>query len=318
MSTSIQQVYSGEGLCSSRRKDLSKCPSKAYHTEGGRLVCGQHSRKETRIDLPRNPRAAEIKQEKYTREKHYADTIALSNLSDGVPGSVRVTKLRMRQDSHCLKGFLKVFPNIHHGHRKDGLGCPMLSPMLLGPVLHGIPGVPDSITIENYFQMSKVYPADTDPKTNEPSREFFDFRNKVFSDVRGYRHKYSHPDFHGAVTDKKPLYAVYQRVTDGEAVKYSYIESRYFYCFWYARLAVETPFFKKLRHMVRYGYNLQIVGYDGYEVTDDLWKHYNDTDKAFGHELCLYTLLTVPNSQEWPWERYRRENPKLYENMLPH
>jgi len=64
--------------------------------------------------------------------------------------------------------------------------------------------------------------------------------------------------------------------------------------------------------MLSEGVNLQIVGYDGYEVTRSLIDHYKDPSVPFGHELVLFTLLTEPNSQQYPWIVYKNQHPTLY------
>jgi len=63
------------------------------------------------------------------------------------------------------------------------------------------------------------------------------------------------------------------------------------------------------------GYNLQIVGYDGYNVDKSLKKHYSDTKKPFGHELVLYTLLTIQNPKEYPWNIEYDNNKDIYEGV---
>jgi hypothetical protein len=67
--------------------------------------------------------------------------------------------------------------------------------------------------------------------------------------------------------------------------------------------------------MLAQGKNLMICGYDAYAVTLPLYVHYHDTNRPFGHELVLYALLTTPADEELPWDRYRRENPEVYENI---
>jgi hypothetical protein len=77
-------------------------------------------------------------------------------------GDVIVTKLRMMKSPEYNKGFLKVFPNFKHQGRKDGYGCKKLSPMFLGPVQHGQPGLPPSENIENFHQGSKCFEEEID------------------------------------------------------------------------------------------------------------------------------------------------------------
>jgi hypothetical protein len=95
--------------------------------------------------------------------------------------------------------------------------------------------------------------------------------------------------------------------------RYSYVESRYFYCHYYEILAKRTADYAKLQRYLDEGINLLIVGYDGYNVTKDLYEHYVDPLKPFGHELVLYTMLMVEDPVHYPWNRYKQEHAQLYE-----
>ena len=81
--------------------------------------------------------------------------------------------------------------------------------------------------------------------------------------------------------------------------------------FWKILENVQTEF-KKLKKALRNGFNLNIVGYDGYHVDKSLWECYNDVSRPFGHELVLYTLLTIENPEDYPWNRFYRENEEIY------
>ena len=53
--------------------------------------------------------------------------------------------------------------------------------------------------------------------------------------------------------------------------------------------------------MIDYGFNLRIVGYDGYNVTMPLEEHYKDISRPFGHELVLYSML----KDEFVWRKFK-------------
>ena len=81
-------------------------------------------------------------------------------------------------------GYLNVFPNRRHSGRVDGYGCPELSPMVIGPIKHKMPGIPTATNIENFHQFAKVYECDGVPpsssvpaktpvdQTDRPGKEF--------------------------------------------------------------------------------------------------------------------------------------------------
>jgi hypothetical protein len=67
--------------------------------------------------------------------------------------------------------------------------------------------------------------------------------------------------------------------------------------------------------MIKNGYNLNIQGYDGYNVTNILG-HYYDISRPFGHELVLYTLLTEDDPLQYPWNIFYEENKSIYLDVI--
>ena len=94
----------------------------------------------------------------------------------------------------------------------------------------------------------------------------------------------------------------------------TYLECRYMYCREYQRLVVQESEFSTLRKMIEQeGCNVQLIGYDAYDVGQKTpYECYLDTSRPFGHELVLYTLLVESDPEQYPWNRYRRENPQVY------
>jgi hypothetical protein len=95
--------------------------------------------------------------------------------------------------------------------------------------------------------------------------------------------------------------------------RYTYLESRYFYCHLYEKRAKETKEFKELKAKIRQGYNLEILGYDGYPVTRSLQEHYEDGNRPFGHELVLFSLLIIDDPQNYPWNVFYAAHPRVYQ-----
>ena len=79
-----------------------------------------------------------------------------------------------------------------------------------------------------------------------------------------------------------------------------------FYCAFYENIVKNLDDFKILQEKINNGYNLQICGYDAYDVNTDIETCYKDTKKQFGHELVLYTMLVYPQ-EEYPWKKYKTE-----------
>ena len=68
--------------------------------------------------------------------------------------------------------------------------------------------------------------------------------------------------------------------------------------------------------MIKDGVNLNIVGYDGYNINMDLWTCYNDTSRPFGHELVLYTMLIEDTINKYPWNMFYEQHKKIYEGVI--
>jgi hypothetical protein len=248
----------------------------------------------------------------------YHGSIMCQALKKG-DNNIILYKMKMMKNVPLVEGYLNVFPNNKHQFRQDGFGCSSLSPMQLGPVIHNQPGLPDTKNIENYHQYNKVYPNEIDDDGN-PTKEFRKRQIEGYNDIIPHRHKFD------AETMKKlrkeingenknaPLYSVHKTL-DGVERKFTYVQSRYFYSKAYEKLSKNTNDFDKLKEMIKNGTNLQICGYDAYEITDDIYNHYCDPKNAFGHELVLYCLLTIENSDDYPWNVYRKNNKKIYKNI---
>ena len=167
-----------------------------------------------------------------------------------------------------------------------------LSPMLLGPYTYET----DTSTgdkdfhqpihnLENFWQFSKVWDGEEtfDKSTNQmiPSKVFFDRRAEGWADKKAHR---------WVKKGEKPLYAWWK------GQKLDYMQARRtIYCPLYAEKVVQTEGYHKLEKMLECGYNLQIVGYDGYDYHAEsmsLSDAFNDVSRPFGHELVLCGLLT--------------------------
>jgi hypothetical protein len=86
-----------------------------------------------------------------------------------------------------------------------------------------------------------------------------------------------------------------------DARTFDYVPSRKFYCTVYEMLAKLSPKYQELAVMLDRGTNIQIIGYDGFdlEISDvAVAQAYYDPTRPFGHELVLFTML---NGLTRPW-----------------
>jgi hypothetical protein len=308
--------YYGEKKCQSLIKSTGKpCTNLTYFQSDGKLLCGVHSKKDkNRIKLKKNPNKAKLFLEEIKKHNLEIRNQAALNKNAGKKGDVVCSKLKMMQKPDYIKGYLNIFPNYKHQGRKDGFGCSRLSPKSLGPVNHNMPGIPPAKNLENYHQFAKFWKFELD-KDNQIIDKYKIARNKAYQDPIPYRHKYDRKTLkkHGNVN--VPEFSVYY-TKNGEERRYNYLQCRYFYCHYYESLAQKEPDFTRLNKKINEGYNINIVGYDGYQVTKSIWDCYNDTSKPFGHELVLYTMLIEQNPKKYPWNIFYEKNKDLYKNIF--
>jgi len=187
-------------------------------------------------------------------------------------------------------GYVYIFPNYRHADRDDGLGLPSLSPMSIGPINHGQPGLPPALSLENFHQGNKVMEDEIDAQGKILSA-FYTAQLSMYTDKVPHRHR-------PKTQDKKTVCSAWR--TDEGVHTLSYVESRQFYCHFYEAAVKEHPDFQRLKELLTAGYNLMICGYDGYMPEKSLEDHYLDPSKPFGHELVLYSMI----KGETPWRKY--------------
>nr|QBK94015.1 MAG: uncharacterized protein LCPAC406_03290 [Pithovirus LCPAC406] len=294
--------YHGSIKCQSSIKNGSPCKNGAYYkvNEDPTYRCGVHSRKfkDTRIGLNKDPNAKKNKQKLIeTRKKETREAMKKNKGR----GDVICAKMKMMKEVLYVKSYVNVFPNFRHNGRKDGIGCSSLSPMSLGPVVHGQPGLPDSLNLENFHQGSKVFSSEVDEK-GDPTSIFFDEQKKMFKDKIPHRHK------EAALKKNVPQYWLW-KMKDSTFKRFAYVESRQFYCTYFERLSKDLLDLKKLKDMIEEGWNLQICGYDAINdlTAENAEQYYLDENQPFGHESVLLCLLVLPE-ELYPWRIHKSED----------
>lgn len=295
------QIYYGQIKCQEKYKSSGEpCRNNAYYSYEGKYVCGVHSKKDQRVELPKNEKAKkEAFAKDYDLHLKSVEESAKLNKAEGKSGQVICTKMLMMKNPPLIKGFLNVFPNYKHQNRKDGFGCSSLSPKSMGPIEHNQPDLPIAKNLENFHQSNKCYLSELDCDGN-PLPCFYELQKKMYEDPVPHRHKQP------SNGNNVPSYSVW-KTKDGKEKHFTYIESRQFYCNYYERFALKDPNFLKLKEKLKEGINLNICGYDAYLPDKDIETHYLDGSRPFGHELVLYTLLTCKES-EYPWRKHKTED----------
>ena len=310
------EMYAGEHICNSIVKSTgSTCKRKAYYLVKGDLRCGTHAKpKSERKALKENPRKSELRAEALRKHVKSIEEAAIDNVANGGKGEIITQKLRMMKHPELIPGHLLVFPNYRHEKRKDGYGCSELSPMKLGPVHHGQKDLPPAKNIENFHQFNKVFPHEVD-QDDAILEVFYTKRIEAYNDKVPHRHKYDRTFLKKQSATENanhPQFSVFIDA-DGEERRFTYLQSRYFYCHFYEILARDRPEFEKLKSLVNNGYNLCIVGYDAHKLhADGSYADYCDISKPFGHEMVLSAMLSIDDSNEYPWNVYYRNHKDVY------
>lgn len=313
--------YYGTTMCQATYKSGKPCKNKAYWNSGGTFTCGVH-KKDGAVKLKKDPNAAASKKQDLAEHQVTVENTRTENQVAGRRGTVTASKLRMMKPVPHKKGYASIFPNFKHTKRTDGIGMSKLSPKSLGPVNHRMPAalLPPAQSIENYHQHAKFWKFEL-RSNGLPTEDAHSLRIRAYKSKTADRHKHSRQKLKAAVKGGNinvPEYSLFYSST-GEPRKYNYLQSRFFYCHYFEELAQKEAEFATLKKMVEDGYNVNLIGYDSYEpaqTAEGLWKQYNNTSKPFGHELVLCALLILNDPEDYPWNRFRREHPELYADMI--
>lgn len=297
-------VFYGQLTCQTTGKT---CKNKAYWNVNEKYLCGVHSKRHapSRVQLPKESASAVRERclESYRKHNATVKTASDKNKVEGKRGQVVLYRMHMRKAVGLVPGFLNVFPNRRHGSRTDGLGLSNLSPMTLGPIEHGQPGLPAARNLENLHQLAcKCYPCEWDEEKKRPKPEFYESRLKGLLQEEPMRRRFTSKD--------KPVCSIWVDPR-GKEHQLSYAETKPVYCHFYV-LAVEfEEQFIQLKEMVENGVNVRLCGYDaipipassgGNDRGGDLISAFKDPRTPFGHERVLYTMLVEPDRNKWPWE----------------
>lgn len=302
-------MFYGKLKCNAIKGNGKKCTNGGYYKTKMGIRCGVHSKNGQRTKLPRDP---DEKNKRKVELENMMKSLSLFADKNENKGKVIVSKMYMMKKVNYVENYLCVFPNFKHDNRADGFGCSELSPKSMGPINHDMPNLPPAKNLENYHQFAKVFKFEINE--NKVTPEAMAYRIKGYKDTTPHRHKYDRK----MLNEKNvniPEFSVYYN-KEGEERRFNYLQCRYFYCYWYEKIAKETESFKKLKHKLNNGYNLNIVGYDGYNVEKPLMECYLDISRPFGHELVLYTMLTVDEENDFPWNVYYKENKDLYDGFI--
>lgn len=292
-------LYKGTVNCTNKG-----CNQRANYIQDKTYLCGRHIDKgKKNVLLPKN-----VKDLNILLKQHAIDirSIAKENRMNKIYGHVICYKMKtIEKNPNIIKGYMNIFTSIKHGNRKDGITCRKLLPLYLGPVKHNEPNYPDARTISSYREYSII-------RKKTDNRD--DYRkNGFFTDcISVSTYEKNRKDY----DNEKNYISVYTTLDGKEKREFNHIESRFFYCKAYEALLKDNKKFKRLKQMLQCGINLRICGFDVYfDANKTLYEHYCNIKEPFEHELILYTLLTIHNKNEYPWNIYKEKHHDRYNNI---
>lgn len=308
------QFYYGESTC----QKTEKCTNRAYYFCYNMAVCGVHSKgNEYRQQLPENPRKRMIEKENLEAMKEAA--LAAPIGLDRFRGSMALRKLGMMKPTPLVPGYFTVLPNRRAKSKGDVIwAMSALSPMLLGPVVHGQPGLDDADNLENFWQFNKVFASEWDSTNQKPKPIWYERRASGYADIEPHRYKLGktkaeHMKNAGieiGASANACKFCIFV-APNGEELHFDYIASRVLYCTFYERLARKTSALNKLVDALYvHKQNIVIAGYDARHAQDEqitaeaIHRWYHDPSAPFGHEMVLCAILFhwyFP--EELPWRK---------------
>ena len=308
----LSVLYHGESMCAKSEK----CKNRAYYLSGGVGSCGVHSKSDgARKELPENPdkeKNEDLKLKAMSEEARLGFESSVGNR-----GRISLRRLGMMKPIPVEKGYFTVLPN-RKAKSKGEVVWAMneLSPMNLGPVVHGQPGLEPSENLENFHQFNKVFESEYDAATDKLKAVWYTRRISGYSDRVAHRHKLgatkaAHMKNAGIAPGgnaNKCLFSVFL-TPEGDERRFEYVPSRVFYCTFYERLARKTSALAKLADTLYvHKQAIIIAGYDARNAADEdidaatIHRWYLDPSWPFGHEMVLHAILFHWNSPELlPW-----------------
>ena len=180
----------------------------------------------------------------------------------------------------------------------------MLCAENLGPVIHTHKDVPSAHNLMNYFVYSKVYPRDMDGN-GDPTPDFFQKRIEGFLNYQASISKYDDvPDL--------PEYTLFTW-PNGEHHRYTYVQAKYFFCKWYEFLARDQYDFKRLKSVI-FTEKILLVGPYGHNVSNIYAMYLGEF--PFMAEHTLYSMLTIDDPEQYPWNLYFNKFRSIYPDTL--
>jgi hypothetical protein len=153
-----------------------------------------------------------------------------------------------------------------------------LSPLYMGPITSNDGVVAE--TFEQLYQCSKVYPGQFDENGNlvikfvdengEPTPEYFEWRNKMFTKKKCSKTDARHPNKMLNCKHSDTLYFLNYNKEKKEYEKLNFVDSRKkFYVEAYAKYAVNTDSYKWLKSLVDSGKKIALVDFDAFNYYSD-------------------------------------------------
>tara|TARA_R110001599_G_scaffold21639_2_gene81056 strand:- start:24354 stop:25757 length:1404 start_codon:yes stop_codon:yes gene_type:complete len=305
----IENVYINEKICQNiivwTDRKGETCDRLACYEQFGQYVCKLHSNEKYRYKLPNRENILKYHKVRDPLIKMKRDM----NREENLEGDVICTENMQTNIFHFRETYEMVYMDIKDKARTDGIPVPELSAENLGPVHHGMKGIPPATFLCNLWEGSKLYLSEmNDDGTYNDT--FLENRIATFTDPGAITRK-AVPDKYNGKTN------CWQFIVwnlNGKDIYLKPYEAKEIFCTFYDVLAGATSEFKKLLKLKKDGTNLNVNGKYAYDFTknnpgktfDEIFDHiYRNTALTMPHEICLAAMLTL-DFQDYPWMKNRK------------
>lgn len=265
-----------------------------------------------------------IIEEKLRFHKKSIEQSFLMNKNKNRRGVIMIRKLRNLKKPPLILGFANIYPNYNYIHNHNNINdpndefyYPSLSPKMIGPIYHNMPNLPRAINLENFWQFSKVWNFELDISTKMKELQPYYLKKRIegYLTEKCIGSKYTRKELKELNVSYEPECAIYYNKY-GQPIKYNYIQSRYFYCYYYQKMVIQNKDFNCLKEKLQNGYNFIIYGSNDYNPNIDYYKIYIDHSKPFKHEIILYILLNESDPEKYPCNIYYKNHRNIYQDVI--
>lgn len=303
MQSSDGLVFVGDEQCAGS----PNCTRTTRYIVGGRCLCGGHSRHlfDARVHLPLRPHHN-------TAYRASIDIATTENVARGMPGTIKLSSNNRWNFTDSPSGFVGVafsnlrncitlsslsFDNCGQVSLRDGTICPSISHL-----------------IELSRLLTSEFDGTIKPAFWARMRKGFAERGFSGSKLRRSERLFLERFPAGA---SNPVTSLFVHIRgDDRPLVLTHLQFRALYCRVYEQLISENTEFAAMKSVIARGVNVLLWTSDDIlhgSSPQDLFDAFMSDFPYFGAESALACMLLFENSEDLPWNVYRKRNAEIYQ-----